>query len=97
MAIVERRAAALRQFVLEAAADVRRTGAPEALEPMSPSDRKVVHDTINELEGLETSSEGLEPRRYVVIRPLSSPSSGEPSVSSAEETDDQSEEVADLS
>ena len=52
---------------------MRRTGVAEALEPMSPSDRKVVHDTINELEGLETSSEGLEPRRYVVIRPASSP------------------------
>ena len=37
-----------------------RTGVPEALEPMSPSDRKVVHDTVNELEGLETSSEGIE-------------------------------------
>lgn len=64
----QRRAAALRQFVLEAAADVLRTGVPEALEPMSPSDRKVVHDTVNDLEGLETTSEGVEPRRYVVIR-----------------------------
>src|SRR5208283_4402074 len=67
----ERRAAALRQFVLEAAADVLRTGVPEALEAMSPSDRKIVHDTINEFEGLETTSEGVEPRRYVVIRPAS--------------------------
>ena len=48
-----------------------RTGVPEALEPMSPSDRKVVHDTVNELDGVETTSEGLEPRRYVVIRPTS--------------------------
>ena len=40
---------------------------------MSPSDRKVVHDTVNELEGLETTSEGVEPRRYVVIRPMASP------------------------
>lgn len=68
----ERRAAALRQFATEAAADVLRTGVPEALEPMSPSDRKVVHDTVNEIEGLETSSEGVEPRRHVVIRPVAS-------------------------
>ena len=46
-------------------------GVPEALEPMSPSDRKVVHDTVNELDGVETTSEGIEPRRYVVIRPTS--------------------------
>jgi spoIIIJ-associated protein len=65
----ERRATALRQFVLEAAADVLASGSPEALEAMSPSDRKIVHDTVNEIEGLETTSEGVEPRRYVVIRP----------------------------
>jgi spoIIIJ-associated protein len=93
----ERRAAALRQFVFEVAADVLRTGVSEALEPMSPSDRKVVHDTVNDLEGLETTSEGLEPRRYVIIRPASAPSVEEPSISSMEEADDRSGEPADLS
>jgi spoIIIJ-associated protein len=88
----ERRAAALRQFVTEAAADVLRTNLPEALEPMSPSDRKIVHDTVNELEGLETTSEGVEPRRYVVIRPTSASSPG-----SEADSDDKSEEPADLS
>jgi len=73
----ERRAAALRQFVLDAAADVLASGSPEALEAMSPSDRKIVHDTVNELEGLETTSEGVEPRRYVVIRPASAAFAGE--------------------
>jgi len=90
----ERRAAALRQFAAEAAADVLRTGVPEALEPMSPSDRKVVHDAVNELEGLETTSEGVEPRRYVVIRPAS-PSPATESLAEAE--GDRSEEPADLS
>jgi len=93
----ERRAAALRQFVVEAAADVLRTGLPEALEPMSPSDRKVVHDTVNELEGLETTSEGVEPRRYVVIRPASSPSAPESPLGSEEVGDDRPAEPADLS
>ena len=92
----ERRAAALRQFVREAAADVLRTGVSEALEPMSPSDRKVVHDTVNDLEGLETGSEGVEPRRYVIIRPASAPSAQESSVISAEEDGDRSSESADL-
>jgi spoIIIJ-associated protein len=95
----ERRAAALRQFVLDGAADVLRTGVPEALEPMSPSDRKIVHDTINDLEGLETTSEGVEPRRYVVIRPTLTVGADEASdtSNSAEETEDEPSEPADLS
>jgi spoIIIJ-associated protein len=93
----ERRAAALRQFVLEAAADVLRTGVAEALEPMSPSDRKIVHDTVNNLEGLETTSEGIEPRRYVLIR-LESREPGDGSASlSAEDPEDVASEAADLS
>jgi len=93
----ERRAAALRQFVLEAAADVLRTGIAEALEPMSPSDRKIVHDTVNDLEGLETTSEGIEPRRYVLIR-LESREPGDGSASlSAEDPEDVPSEAADLS
>jgi spoIIIJ-associated protein len=51
------------------AADVAATGVPKALEPMHPADRKVVHDTVNELEGVATTSEGEEPRRRVVILP----------------------------
>ncbi|HLF40378.1 MAG TPA: R3H domain-containing nucleic acid-binding protein, partial [Acidimicrobiia bacterium] len=39
-------------------------------EPMSPGDRKVVHDTVNEIEGVATVSEGEEPRRRVVIKAL---------------------------
>jgi len=36
---------------------------------MNPPDRKVVHDTANEIPGVSTRSEGEEPRRYVVIEP----------------------------
>ena len=92
----ERRAAALRQFVTVAAADVLRTNVPEALEPMSPSDRKIVHDAVNELDGLETTSEGVEPRRYVVIRPTLADSVEELSVGSEAEPRDRSGEPADL-
>jgi spoIIIJ-associated protein len=93
----ERRAAALRQFVLEVAADVLRTGVSEALDPMSPSDRKVVHDAVNDLDGLETTSEGMEPRRYVIIRPTAVSSAEQSSVGSMDEGDDRSGEPADLS
>jgi len=47
---------------------VKRTGRPEALEPMSAYDRKLVHDTIAQMGGLETGSEGEEPERKVVVR-----------------------------
>ena len=39
------------------------------LEPMNAADRKVVHDTVNDIDGVRTSSEGEEPRRRVVISP----------------------------
>jgi spoIIIJ-associated protein len=52
----------------EVAQRVQRSGRPEALEPMSAFERKVVHDTVAEVGGLETASEGEEPARRVVIR-----------------------------
>jgi spoIIIJ-associated protein len=39
------------------------------LEPMSPADRKIIHDACNEIDGVTTSSEGEEPRRRVVVSP----------------------------
>ena len=48
---------------------VLETGEEQVLEPMHSPDRKVVHDTVAEIDGVDTSSEGEEPRRYVVIRP----------------------------
>jgi spoIIIJ-associated protein len=35
---------------------------------MSPYERKIVHDAAGEVGGVETSSEGEEPERRVVIR-----------------------------
>jgi spoIIIJ-associated protein len=65
----ERRREALAAFARQVAEEVRETGLDRALEPMNPPDRKVVHDTVAEVEGVATSSEGEEPRRRVVIRP----------------------------
>jgi hypothetical protein len=36
---------------------------------MAAADRKIVHDTVNSIDGVSTTSEGMEPRRYVVVRP----------------------------
>ena len=65
----ERRAAALQRFSQQVATEVIEGGAERALEPMSPSDRKVVHDTVNEIDGVVTRSEGEDPSRYIVISP----------------------------
>jgi spoIIIJ-associated protein len=67
----EKRSAALRRFTAGIVEEVKSTGEERALEPMSPADRKVVHDTVNEIEGVETRSDGSEPARYVVIQPSS--------------------------
>jgi spoIIIJ-associated protein len=65
----EKRNAALRRFAEGIVEEVKSSGAERALEPMSPADRKVIHDTINEIDGVETRSDGVEPSRYVVITP----------------------------
>jgi spoIIIJ-associated protein len=56
----------------DAAARVRRTGNEVALEPMSAYERKLVHDAVAAIGGLETLSEGQEPNRRVVVRVASS-------------------------
>jgi len=65
----ERRRQALGQFAAKIAEEVASSGTGRALEPMSPPDRKVVHDTINGVDGVRTTSEGEEPRRRVVVLP----------------------------
>jgi spoIIIJ-associated protein len=52
----------------ESVARVKETGEQVALDPMSPFERKVVHDAVAEA-GLTSESEGIEPRRFVVILP----------------------------
>jgi spoIIIJ-associated protein len=64
-----KRKEALERFTRQLADEVKATGTRKALEPMNAADRKIVHDTVNELEGVKTTSEGEEPRRRVVILP----------------------------
>jgi len=63
----ERRRTFLADFARTQAEAVLEDGRPRALEPMGAADRKVVHDTIAEIDGLSTTSEGSDSDRRVVI------------------------------
>ena len=52
----------------KAVEDVTASGAPLTLSPMSPFERKVVHDAVADA-GLRSESEGVEPHRCVVVLP----------------------------
>jgi spoIIIJ-associated protein len=52
----------------DAAEDVGRTGVARRLEPMTPFERKIVHDAVA-AAGLRSESEGEEPNRRVVVLP----------------------------
>ena len=65
----QRRREALARFAAQVADDVKSSGVQKALEPMNAADRKVVHDTVNEIDGVRTVSEGEDQRRRVVILP----------------------------
>ncbi len=85
----KRRQEALTRFVQEVAAEVRASNARRALEPMPPADRKVVHDAVNDVEGVTTISEGEEPYRRVVLVPLD----GDPEETPADGSRERSESI----
>ena len=64
-----RRKEALARFATTIAESVKESGVAKALDPMGSADRKVVHDTINDIDGVVTVSEGEDAARRVVIRP----------------------------
>lgn len=45
----------------------RKTGKNVELEPMNPYERRIIHSTLQEIEGITTFSEGEEPYRKVII------------------------------
>ena len=49
---------------------VKEYGEPVRLEVMSAFERKCVHDVVNALAGVESESEGVEPSRRIVVRPV---------------------------
>ncbi len=64
----KRREASLAEHAQELAERVLQSGAEEELSPMNSYERKLVHDAVSDLDGIETESRGVDPDRYVVIR-----------------------------
>lgn len=52
-----------------AAQRVLEAGDPEELDPMTPFERKIVHDSVAEISGVRSDSTGTEPSRRVVVLP----------------------------
>jgi spoIIIJ-associated protein len=66
----DRRRQALERQADQAAADALRSARPVALDAMSATERKVVHEYLKDRDGVETYSEGTEPDRHLVVAPL---------------------------
>ncbi len=64
----QRRREALAELGRRTVAQVRAAGQPVTLEPMTPFERKVIHDVVS-AQGLRSESEGEEPQRRVVVLP----------------------------
>ena len=65
----ERRELALQRQADEAAGKAMDSGRPVALDAMSATERKVVHEYLKDREDVETYSEGTEPDRHLVVAP----------------------------
>ena len=66
----DRRRTSLEQLADRAAGEARASRKDVSLEPMSAVERKIIHVYLQEREDVETTSEGTEPNRYVVVKPV---------------------------
>ena len=66
----DRRRATLESLAVRSAERALSDREPVELEPMTAVERKVVHLRLKEFDGVETTSEGTEPNRYVVVHPV---------------------------
>jgi spoIIIJ-associated protein len=58
----------LEKLATDTVAEVKESGEAVELDPMTPFERKIVHDAVA-AAGLTSESEGVEPKRYVVVLP----------------------------
>jgi spoIIIJ-associated protein len=68
----ERREGILRRQADRAAEDALRSGRPVALDAMTASERRLVHEYLRDNSEVQTYSEGDEPDRHLVVAPLTS-------------------------
>lgn len=64
---VEHRAEVLQSYAQKLATRVLEEGRSQMTDPMSSSERKIIHRIISRMEGVTSYSEGDEPNRYVVV------------------------------
>jgi spoIIIJ-associated protein len=64
-----RRTATLEKLARRTAQRASATGRRVALDPMTPVERKIVHEALKDDPEVETASEGSEPNRFVVVFP----------------------------
>ncbi len=64
-----RREKTLKELADDLAAQVLSTGQEAVLDPLSPMERRIVHNALAEIPGVRTYSEGEEPDRFVIISP----------------------------
>jgi spoIIIJ-associated protein len=69
----DRRRTALEALAVRSAERALSDQEPVALEPRTAVERKVVHLRLKEFDGVETTSEGTEPNRFVVVIPAAEP------------------------
>ena len=63
----EKRRETLEKLAGKRSTKAKRREGPVKLEPMPSFERKIMHQVLSGIEGIETYSEGAEPNRYIVI------------------------------
>ena len=64
---LEQRTETLIDLAEKMAAKVKETGREYVMDPMTNSERKIIHKALSQIEGVESHSEGDDPNRYVVV------------------------------
>jgi spoIIIJ-associated protein len=65
----KRRASRVMDTAREAAERALESGSEQSLDPMDALERKIAHDTVADIDGVQTESRGEEPDRFVVVLP----------------------------
>lgn len=65
----KKREATLVKLATDLAEQVLATGQEAVLDPLSPMERRIIHNVVAEMPGVQTYSEGMEPDRFIIISP----------------------------